>query len=297
MAAFLSNRVLALGLAAAVLAGAGALVAQIEGGDRGAAPIDSSGDFEVTGISVDVSAKDADTARIAGWKIAQRKGWQMLSQRLRGSASQLPDGTLDSLVTAVVIENEQIGPNRYIAKLGVLFDRERAGQVLGVATRFARSAPMLVIPVMVSGGSAQVFERATPWQEAWARYRTGNSSIDYVRPVGTGSDPLLLNAGQTQRRSRGWWRTILDQYGANDIVVPEARIYRQWPGGPVIGVFTAYYGPDRKEIARFSLRVARADALPALLDAGVARLDKAYQDAFAGGLLQTDRLLDLIDGG
>jgi hypothetical protein len=278
-------------LAAVLLAGTGIVSAQIEGGDRGAAPVDSSGDFEVSGVSVDVAAKDAEAARLAGWRLAQRKGWAILSQRLSGARSSLPDGALDSIVTGIVVENEQIGPTRYIAKLGVLFDRGRAGQILGVATQFTRSAPMLVIPVLWSGGSGQVFERSTAWQEAWARYRTGNSALDYVRPVGTGPDPLLLNVGQTGRRGRGWWRSILDQYGADDIVMPEARLYRQYPGGPVIGVFTAFHGPDRRALGQFTLRVANGDAVPALLDAGVARLDEAYQAALRGGQLTTDKLL------
>ena len=285
------SRTLEIGVAAALLAGTAALVAQIEGGDRGAAPIDSSGDFEVSGIDVDTAAKDADAARLAGWRIAQRKAWTKLAQRLTGAGSQLPDGALDSIVTGIVVENEQIGPTRYIAKLGVLFDRSRAGQILGVSTQFTRSPPILVIPVMWSGGTGQVFERSTPWQQAWARYRTGNSAVDYVRPVGTGPDPLLLNVGQTGRRGRGWWRAILDQYGASDVAMPEARIYRAWPGGPIIGVFTAFHGPDRRALAQFSLKVADGDGLNALLDAGVARLDEAYQDAMRMGVLRPDALL------
>ena len=56
--------------------GLGAVVyAQIDGGDRGVAPIDSSGSFEVTGINVDVAAKTAEAARLGGWRLAQRKGW------------------------------------------------------------------------------------------------------------------------------------------------------------------------------------------------------------------------------
>lgn len=277
--------------AALLVVGAG-LFAQIEGsGDRGAAPIDSSNDFEVTGIKVDVAAKDAEAARIAGWKLAQRKGWTMLSQRLGRGASTLPDGALDAIVTGIVVENEQIGPTRYIATLGVLFDRGRAGGILGVATQFTRSAPMLVIPVMWAGGTGQVFERATPWQQAWARYRTGASAIDYVRPVGTGPDPLLLNVGQTERRGRGWWRAILDQYGARDVLMPEVRINRLWPGGPIEAAFFAYHGPDRRLLTSFTLRVENSDGLPALLDTGVARIDEAYQGALRGGLLTTDALL------
>ena len=68
---------------ALLLAGAGGVVlAQIDGGDRGVAAIDSSGSFEVNGIDVDVSAPTAEAARLGGWRLAQRKGWEMLAKRL-----------------------------------------------------------------------------------------------------------------------------------------------------------------------------------------------------------------------
>lgn len=273
-----------------VLSGAAGL-AQIEGGDRGVAPIDSSGDFEVTGISVDVAAKTSEAARLGGWRIAQRKAWGQLSQRLGGGGTGISDGTLDQLVNAIVVEQEQIGPNRYIARLGVLFDRQRVGSLLGIATYAARSAPMLVIPVQYAGGVGQVFETRTPWQEAWARYRTGNSVIDYVRPAGTGADPLLLNVGQIGRPGRRWWRTIIDQYGASDILIPVVRLQRQWPGGPVVGAFQARWGPDNRFLGGFSLRVPNERGLPQLLDAGVKRIDDLYQAALRAGMIRADPTL------
>src|SRR3546814_1123400 len=115
-------------------------------------------------------------------------------------------------------------------------------------------------------------------------------SIDYVRPTGTGSDPLLLNLGQIGRRDRGWWRMVLDQFGASDVLIPVARLYRQYPGGPVIGVFEARFGPDNRRIARFTLRVENADGVPALMDAGVQRIDQAYQNALRGGILRVDQI-------
>jgi len=249
--------------------------AQLEGG-RGAAPIDSSGSYEVSGIDVDVEARDADAARYGGWRLAQRKAWVQLSRRLGRGGAMVSDGTLDQIVSGIVIENEQIGPTRYIAKLGVLFDRNRAGSLLGIAAYSDRSRPMLVVPLQISGGIETVFETRNPWQEAWARYRTGNSSIDYVRPAGNGADSLLLNAGQISRPGRGWWRTIIDQYGARDILIPVVRLYRTYPGGPIIGQFQARHGPDNLLIGSLALRVNNAAGLPALLDAGVKRLDDMY---------------------
>ena len=269
-----------------MLGGAGAY-AQLEGG-RGVAPIDSSGSYEVSGITVDVAAKDANAARLGGWRLAQRKAWVQLSTRLGGGGGLVGDSTLDQLVSGIVIENEQIGPTRYIAKLGVLFDRNRAGALLGIPVYSDRSRPMLVVPLQISGGVDTVFEQRNPWQEAWARYRTGNSSIDYVRPSGTGADSLLLNAGQIGRPGRGWWRTILDQYGASDMLIPVVRLYRSYPGGPIIGAFQARYGPDNKPLGSFTLRVGSATGLGALLDAGVKRMDDLYQRGLREGALAFD---------
>jgi hypothetical protein len=147
---------------------------------------------------------------------------------------------------------------------------------------------LLVIPVQWSGGAAQTFESKTEWQKAWARFRAGSSPIDYVRPTGTGPDPLLLNYGQTMRPGRVWWRSLLDQYGAADVLVPQARLERMWPGGPVVGHFTARFGPDNREIASFALRVNTSDAIPAMFDEAVRRMDAAYAGALAVGMLRPD---------
>ncbi|MEG3175211.1 heavy-metal-associated domain-containing protein [Sphingomonas sp. RB3P16] len=275
--------------AALALAATGGLVlAQVDDPDQGVAPADSSGSYEVSGVQVDVTGKSAEAARYAGWRIAQRKGWDMLSRRMGKGGGTLADGTLDAMVSGIVVENEQIGPNRYVATLGVLFSRARAGSILGIAAEAARSSPMLTIPIEVSGGVATGFEQKTAWQEAWSRYRTGNSMIDYVRPTGTGSDALLLNLGQTERAGRGWWRVVLDQYGATDVLVPKVTLRREWPGGPIIGAFEARHGPDNLLVTQFTLRVDRADALPVLLDAGVKRIDEAFQNALRNGGLRGD---------
>ena len=278
-----------LGLAVLLLAAATA-VAQIDG-THGIAPVDSAGSYEVGGIAVDVGAKTADAARMGGWRLAQRKAWGQLSRRLGGDGAMLSDGTLDSIVSGIVVEHEEIGPNRYIAKLGVLFDRARAGSILGISAYADRSPPMLVIPVQWSGGVGQVFEQQTEWQQAWARYRTGGSAIDYVRPSGTGPDSLLLTVGQTERPDRAWWRKVIDQYGATDILIPTVRLYRQWPGGPVIGVFQARYGPDNRVLGQFTLRVGTTAGVPQLLDTGVKRLDDLYQGALRSGALRPDASL------
>ena len=269
------------------------LFAQIEG-ERGIAPIASNGDFEITGIEVNATGENAEDARTKGWREAQRLAWAKLwkSNGLGGGgAPTLDDGTINSLVSAVVVEREQIGPRRYIATLGIIFDRARTGGMLGLQGQIAHSAPLLVIPVLTQGGVTAVFETRTPWQKAWADLRTGTSVIDYVRPNGAGADSLLLTAGQISRRSRNWWRLLLNQFGAEDVIMPMARLERLWPGGPVRGTFTARYGPDNRYLGSFELTAPSEDKLAAMLAEAVVKTDAIYAQALAEGKLAPDRTL------
>ena len=278
--------------------GAGLVYVQLDGADRGIPPIDSTTNFEVLGVEVDVTADSAEKARLEGWRRAQAQGWKMLwaktNTRPISQAPNLSESVLNSIVAGIVIEQEQVSPRRYIARLGVLFDRARTGEMLGVPGLARRSAPLLVIPVMRTGSTGYSFEFRNEWQRAWAHFRTANSPIDYVRTSGSGIDPLLLNLSQTRRRGRGWWRMILDQYGAADILVPEVDLRRAYPGGPAVAVFTARFGPDSAPIGRFALRVPNGASVPRMLEEGVRRLDALYIGALEAGLLRPDPSLVII---
>jgi hypothetical protein len=278
------RRLLFPAAAAGLLALAGILVAQV-GGDRGIAPVATSTDIEVTGIQVNVVGDNPEDAREQGWMEAARLAWAEIG------GPEIPDQQLDSLVSAIVVEREQLGPRRYIASLGVIFDRQRAGALLGGEGERARSAPMLTLPVLMEGGTATMFEARNPWQRAWAEYQAGASAIDYVRPTGAGGESLLLTYGQAGRRSRLWWNTILDQYSAADVIFPIADLRHEWPGGPVVGRFTARYGPDNRLLGGFSLRAPGTAQVPAMLNQAVRRLNTLYTQALARGVLTPDPTL------
>ena len=262
------------------------LIAQIEA-DRGIIPVASTSDIEITGIEVNTTGNNAEEARLNGWQEAALKAWA------KAGGPAIADGQLQSMVAAVVIEREQVGPRRYIATLGVIFDRARTSGYLGMQGQIAHSAPLLVIPVLTQGGVTSVFETRTPWQKAWAEYRTGTSVIDYVRPSGAGADSLLLTAGQISRRSRNWWRLVLDSFGAADVIMPMARLERLWPGGPVRGTFTARRGPDNQFLSSFELTAPSEDKLPAMLAEAIVKLDGLYAGALASGQLAPDPSLNM----
>ena len=276
----------------------GAVYAQLESNDRGILPLATSDTVEIDGIHVDVGGSDAQTARFTGWRIAQREGFKTLWAKMHNApasqAPSLPDGTLDQIVSSINVEREQIGPNRYIADLGIQFDRSRAAQFLGVeGGESQRSVPMLLIPVTVSAGTATSVELRNAWQRAWAQFHTAQSPIDYIRVSGMGADPLLINASQTARPGRGWWRNLLTMYGASDVLIAEVQLQRLYPGGPAVARFIARHGPDNQIVGGFTLTSQNSEGINAMMEQGAQRIDAIFAGALAAGQLTRDSSLDL----
>ena len=190
--------------------------------------------------------------------------WARTHDRPIAQAPTCRNRCSSGIVSGIVIEQEQIGPTRYIARLGVLFDRARTGQMLGVQGLARRSAPMLVIPVMRTGSAAYSFEYRNEWQRAWAQFRTASSPIDYVRPTGLGHRSAAAQPRPDQAAAAaaggGCCSTNMARPTSSS---PEVELRRAYPGGPAIGIFTARYGPDNRFLGRFGLRVAKQRRDPA----------------------------------
>jgi hypothetical protein len=283
----------------AVLGTGAAVYAQLESSDRGILPLDTSNTLESGSVHVDVSAADAESARLAGWRIAQRLGFRSLWAKMHNTsprqAPNLPDSTLDQIVSSINVDREELGPRRYIADLSVEFDRTKAAPFLGVegVQVSEHSVPMLLIPITVSAGTATSVEFRNLWQRAWAEFRTAQTPINYVRVSGMSADPLLVNAAQTTRPGRGWWRALLDMYGAQDILVAEVQLQHAYPGGPARARFIARHGPDNEVVGGFTLTAPNSDAIPAMMAQGARRIDSIFAQALAAGGLTRDSSLNL----
>jgi hypothetical protein len=131
------------------------------------------------------------------------------------------------------------------------------------------------------------------WQRAWAEFHTAGSPIQYVRVSGMGPDPMLINAAQTQRPGRGWWRALLDMYGASDILVAEVQLQRLYPGGPARARFIARHGPDNEILGGFTLTAQSSDKIPAMMADGAQRMDQIFAAALAEGRLTRDPSLNV----
>ncbi len=251
--------------------------------------------YVITGIPVDTAGKTTYDARLAAYRIARTKAWPLLWNRLTGqpaaSAPRLDDGSLQQMVAGIEIEGERFSATRYIATLGVVFDRARASARFAGTAGSLQSGPMLLLPIFTDAGARTLYQTRTPWITAWTRFSEGLSPIDYVIASGSAGDNILLTSYQTQRSDRPLWRNILNRFGAVDVLVAEVQLTRSFPGGPVAAHFVARHGPDGTVLGAFDLRTSAEAGLDAMLDQGVRRIDQVYADALRAGRLVSDRSL------
>lgn len=248
--------------------------------------------YVIGGIPVDTAGKTTYDARMAAYRIARGKAWPLLWNRLTGepatSAPRLPDGAIEQMVSGIEIEGERFSTTRYIATLGVVFDRARASARFAGTAGALHSGPMLLLPVFTDAGARTLYQTRTPWISAWTRFSEGLSPIDYVIASGSAGDNVLLTSYQTQRSDRPLWRNILNRFGAVDVLVAEVRLTRSFPGGPVAASFVARHGPDGTVLGAFDLRTSAESGLDAMLDQGVRRIDQVYADALRAGRLVSE---------
>jgi hypothetical protein len=268
-----------------------------------AAPI-GPGAYKIGGVAVDVVAANATAARADAYTLAERRAWPLLWARLTGGAAadapKLSDGAIEAMVAGIEIEQEQFSLTRYIGRLGIVFDRDRASGFLGGG---AQAPPMLLLPVLIDGaGVRTVYQAKTPWAAAWLRFRDAASVLDYVIPAASAGDNVVLTAFQSRRSDRKLWQIVLARFRADDVLTAEVRLTRAWPGGPVSAVAVARHGPDAVELGRVVLHAAGPAGVDAMLDEAVRAVDAIYVRALGEGNLTVEKgltveLAPLIGGG
>jgi hypothetical protein len=250
------------------------------------------GAYKIGGVAVDVVAGNPTDARANAYREAERRAWPLLWARLTGgvpsAAPKLADGAIEGMVAGVEIEAEHFSLTRYIGRLAIVFDRERASGWLGGAFASA-PPPMLLLPVTIEGGTRTVYQTKTPWLAAWLRFRDAASALDYIVPAVSAGDNVVLTAYQSRRTDRTLWRNILSRFKAADVLTAEVWLTRSYPGGPVAATVVARHGPDAIELGRATVRAANTAGVDAMLDDAVRQVDAIYVRALQAGLLQAEK--------
>jgi Uncharacterized protein conserved in bacteria (DUF2066) len=240
--------------------------------------------FSVEGIEVDVKGPTAEDARIGAFRVAAKKGWGKLWDKLvdpsyKGKAPAISDGDVYRVVSSIDVSNERMSATRYIARISIAFDPGAVRAALsrsGAGFTQSRNRAMLLLPVLIDGGAVTVYEPGNPWAITWAKFPLIRSSIEYVRAEGTLADTMMLNSFVARNRSPEVIASLLARYRADGVVVAKASLTRTYPGGPVSGVFAAYTGNSVVAVDKFTLRRSSDAQLTDMLEEAIKRLDVAF---------------------
>ena len=184
-------------------------------------------------------------------KGSRRCGRKSTSRPL-SEAPNLSDSVLDGLVSSIIVEREQIGTNRYIADLGILFDRDprrpiarrrRAGPPLGADAahpghdqrrhRDQRRAAQSVAARLGAVPDLVERDRLCPGQRARDRSAAGQRRPDAA------AGPRLRGATSSISMARPTcWSPRSRSTGSIRAARPSRRfIGRQGPDGRLLGSF------------------------------------------------------------
>jgi hypothetical protein len=134
-------------------------------------PVASDGmlNTTITGVPAEATAENGVLARERALAAGRRLAWERLVAEAGAPPTPLSDGTIENMVSSIVIEQERTTPTRYSGRITVNFNPARvrsqlAGRVPGLAPAAPGEAP--------PGTFATAAAPASSWVEAVATYRS-----------------------------------------------------------------------------------------------------------------------------
>ncbi len=210
-----------------------ALVMVCSGGRQGsAAELDRL--FTVAGVAVDATAKAAATARELAIAAGQRKAYRTLLRRLTLPEDYRRHPVLEAteipaLIQSFEVANEKTSSTRYLAELTIRFKKKAIRNLLrSVAIPFTEtvSRPVLVVPVLETGGARLLWEEDNPWLAAWAEQGNRDRLVPLLAPLGDLQDLASITAEQAVAGDEARLAALAARYGAAETLVAVARLGR-----------------------------------------------------------------------
>lgn len=235
--------------------------------------------YEIKGLGVDATAKDAEQAKIAALKDGQTAAFNLLVRRLAivDENTKLPQFTsaeIASMLAGITIEEERTSPTRYIAKLTVRFRSEQVKQILQqLKVPFAdKQAPKTLLLAVWQAENPILWDNPNPWRKAWDSIDATNSITPIHLPLGDLTDVSLISVDAVLAGDEAKLEALKKRYGGNYLLIARARpapgntglsitIKGTSPVGPV--EFTETYPVENGNLPGAAFKAAR-DFLAAL---------------------------------
>lgn len=165
-----------------------------------AGPVETSV-FAVQGVDVDVTDKDAATAKDKALVEVQVKAFRQLAERLGTPELVSEIETMETkdilpFLRSLSIEQESISPGRYQGKLTVRFLPDRIKSFYGargIKVTSVQGPAFLVLPMWKSANGLQLWED-NPWRQAWINLRAEQSQVPIIVPLGDLDDSEIISA-------------------------------------------------------------------------------------------------------
>ncbi len=185
--------------------------------------------FTVRGISVDVTDKDAATAKIKAITEAQVKAFHTLLQRIASPEAAnrlkgLSARDIGRMMSSLSVEEERTGPNRYIGRLTIRFSPRKVRSLLrnkGVGYITERAPRILIIPVW-QGPEGPVLWQDNPWLAAWRDLHADDALVPIVIPAGDDTDQQTLSAQEALAGDASRLEALKLRYDTEGVLVAVA---------------------------------------------------------------------------
>ncbi len=230
--------------------------------------------FSVTGVAVDVTAADAETARTSALADGQQRAFRQLLERLvpvadHGRLPLLPDLAVTELVRGFEVFGERVGPDRYIASLTYHFKPVEIGDLLrnpDIPYAATASEPIVVVPLFQDAKGLMLWDDGNPWREAWASLPPSNSLVPIIIPFGELADLEILDAEQARAGESERFDRLAERYDAGEAVAIDAIIDGQGTqDAPTVSVLVRRVASGAVEVSGGTYSAAAWEPLAAVL--------------------------------
>jgi hypothetical protein len=241
-------------------------------------------------VPVDATAASATAARDAARLDGQRKAFAALLDRLtlakdRGRLPAPNDTTLNQVIIGFEVANERRSSVRYLAEYTFHFRPDVVEQLLrdrGVPFAETASKPVIVLPVLETGGKPKLWEDPNPWREAWASTKPPEGLVPMTVPLGEVEDVSAIDGAKADAGDDTRLQAISANYDHADVLVTRATLH----GSSGVDVSTTRFipgspGGEQSWVASYSANQGESekDLLARAITGTAAQVNEAWKQA------------------
>jgi hypothetical protein len=222
--------------------------------------------FTVAPVAVDVTAANANAARDQAISEGERRGFDLLLQRLtlvadRNRLPRVSAAQLNDLVQSFEVAHERHSGVRYLADYTVHFRPEAVRQLLrqaGVGFAETRNKPVVILPVLRQDDRSVLWDDPNPWRDAWGSANPATGLVPVARPLGELADVETIDAQAASRGDDERLQAISQRYGGDDVLVTQA-VLKADGSAHAVDVTTTRYSPGSPGAEQTWVTAVRAD--------------------------------------